>query len=79
MYLSKEMLTSALKALDKRFKMEILSWNLCIQHIKTSKSNIFYIKVYQLFLFIESLTRILRAFVSKTHLSILNTLTLIAH
>jgi len=33
------MLTSALRALDKKYKLEIVSWNLCIQHIETSKNN----------------------------------------
>jgi len=47
------MLASALKALDKRFKMEIL---MCIQHIKISKSNCFLHKSYRLFLFFKSLT-----------------------
>jgi len=32
------MLTSAFRILDKMFKMKILSWNLCIQHIKTVSS-----------------------------------------
>jgi len=31
-----------LRALHKKFKMEILSWNLCIQPIETSKNNFFY-------------------------------------
>jgi len=48
------MLTSGLKAIDKRFKMKILFWNLCIQHIKTLKSNFFfYIKVINCFYFLN--------------------------
>jgi len=45
------MLTNALRVFDKRLKMKILFWNLSIQHIKTSKSNIFYIKLSIVFIF----------------------------
>jgi len=33
-----EMLTSALREFDKKFKVQILSWDLWIQHIETSKA-----------------------------------------
>jgi len=46
------MLTGALKALDKKFKVEGLSWKLYIQHIETLKNNFFYKKLINYFLFL---------------------------
>lgn len=48
------MLTSAsdLKALVKKFKVETLSWILCFQHIEKLKSNLFYKKFSNCFLFL---------------------------
>jgi hypothetical protein len=45
------MLTSALIALDKKFKVEGLYCKLYIQHIETLKSNFFNIKFINYFLF----------------------------
>jgi len=47
-----EMLTSALREFDKKFKVQILSWDLWIQHIETSKSNFFYMKIINCFHFL---------------------------
>jgi len=60
MIIEREILTSVLRVLDKKFKIETLSCDLCIQHIKTSKSNFFLHKSYHLFPFFESLTSALR-------------------
>ena len=43
--------TTGLKALVKKFKEEILSWNWCIQPIKTLKNIFFYIKLSNYFYF----------------------------
>jgi hypothetical protein len=48
---TREMLTSALRALYKKFKVEILFWDLCIEHIEASKSNFFYMKAINCFRF----------------------------
>jgi len=37
--------------IDKKFKGEILSLNLCIHHIETSKSNFIYVKIINCFYF----------------------------
>lgn len=42
---------SALKALVKKLIVETLSWKLCIQDIEKSKSNFFYKKISNCFLF----------------------------
>jgi len=47
------MLTSALRAFDKKFKIETLFCDFCIQYIETSKSNFFYIKVINCFQFLN--------------------------
>jgi len=59
------MLTNALRALDKKFKVEGLSWKLCIQHIETLKSN-FLTYNSSIISFFEYLTSVLRALVNKT-------------
>ena len=54
---------SAFRALDKKFKVKILSCNLCIQHIETTKNN--FLSIISIF---ESLTSVfLKHTVSKTH------------
>ena len=47
----REMLKSALRVFVKKFKMETLSWKLCIQHIKTTKSNFIYLNFINHFRF----------------------------
>jgi hypothetical protein len=69
----REMLTSVLRALDKKLKVVILSWKLCIQLIEIVKSNFFYMKFHNYFLF-NSLTIDLRTLVSKTLIIITNEL-----
>jgi hypothetical protein len=45
------MLTSAIRALDKKLKVVTLSWKLCIQLIEIVKNNFFYMKFHNYFLF----------------------------
>jgi len=52
-FIFREILTSTLKTLNKRFKIETLSWNLCIEHIKKSKSNLLYIKIINCYYFLN--------------------------
>ena len=47
----RKMLTIALGALVKKFKMEILSWEWCIQHIETLKSNFIHMNIVNYFYF----------------------------
>ena len=47
------MLSSALRIFYKKFKMETLSWDLCIEHIEISKSNFSYIKVINCFYYLN--------------------------
>ena len=37
---------SVIRVFDKKFKMKILSWNLSIQQIKTTKSNFIYLFIF---------------------------------
>ena len=46
------MLTSDLMTLDKKFKVEVFSWDLCTQHLETSKNNFFLHENYQIFSFL---------------------------
>jgi len=47
----REMLTSALRALDKKLKVATFYWKLCIQLIERLKNNFFYMKFNNYFLF----------------------------